>query len=108
MSTTWRLIIVSQDREVGYLNFEFDDVVDDIVADLPLQKHILSDWWRIDDSRFDIAKLDFSQLSNNSQHNEESIDLLRCNIAESFGENYLTLKPFEYQFFLSPFANTVT
>lgn len=78
-------------REVGYLNFEFDYLVDDIVANLPLQKHILSHWRRIDDSRFNIAKLNFSQLSNNSQHNEEGIDLLRCNIAESFGENYLTL-----------------
>lgn len=26
-------------REVGYLNFEFDDLVDDIVANLSLQKH---------------------------------------------------------------------
>lgn len=43
MLTTRKLIIVSQVREVGYLNFEFDDLVDDIVANLPLQKHILSD-----------------------------------------------------------------
>lgn len=60
MLTTRKLIIASQVREVGYLNFEFDDLVDDIVANLPLQKHILSDWRRIDDSRFNISKLDFS------------------------------------------------
>lgn len=45
MSMAWKLIIVSQIQTVGYLNFEFDDLIDDIVANLHERNTIVLHRW---------------------------------------------------------------